>query len=101
MKTKNKKMSERILNHILEILILLTGEVSVSQRLTTSLTVLEMTKDTQRIKGILKHSLEIISLLTGEEYTIVKKTSSNIHLSGEVSTAGQCDIIPGHSDSIY
>ncbi|KAM4642548.1 uncharacterized protein O3C94_016849 isoform 1-T2 [Discoglossus pictus] len=72
---KDKKMSERILNHILEILSLLTGEVSVLQRLTNSLTVLEMNKDRQKTKRILNHTLEIMYLLTGEEYTIVKKNT--------------------------
>ncbi|KAM4642345.1 uncharacterized protein O3C94_016698 [Discoglossus pictus] len=88
MMTKDKKMAERILNHIREILSLLTGEISVLQHLT----VLEITKDTQKSKRILNHTLEIIYLLTGEEYTIVKKDpphSSIHHLTGESGIDGQ------------
>ncbi|KAM4642071.1 uncharacterized protein O3C94_016444 [Discoglossus pictus] len=84
--TKDKKMSERILNHIVEILSLLTGEVSCLQYLTDSLTVLDMSKDTQKTKVILNHTLAIIYLLTGEEYSIMKNDyphSSIYQLTGE------------------
>ncbi|KAM4641271.1 uncharacterized protein O3C94_015657 [Discoglossus pictus] len=79
---RDKKVAEKILNHIIETLRLLTGE-----HLTDSLTVIEVNKDTKINKRILSHTLEIIYLLTGEEYTIVKKKSPhNHHLTGE------CDI---------
>ncbi|KAM4642080.1 uncharacterized protein O3C94_016454 [Discoglossus pictus] len=77
-------MSKRILNHALEIIYLLTGEVALLQHLTNSLT--EMKKDKKISKRILTHTLQIIYLMTGEEYTIVKKESpysSNHHLTGE------------------
>ncbi|KAM4642517.1 uncharacterized protein O3C94_016822 [Discoglossus pictus] len=78
---KHKKMSKKIFSHVLEILSLLTGEVSVFQHLTDSLTVLEMNKDKKMTERILNLTLDIIYLLTGEEYTIVKKNSapSSIH----------------------
>ncbi|KAM4662344.1 uncharacterized protein O3C94_010869 [Discoglossus pictus] len=76
----NKEMSERILNHALEIIYLLTGEVSLLQHLTNSL-MTELKKNNKKSQMILNHSLEIIYLLTGEEYTIVKKylPNSSIH----------------------
>ncbi|KAM4614112.1 uncharacterized protein O3C94_022149 [Discoglossus pictus] len=84
---QDKKMSERIVNHILEILSLLTGKVS--QHLTNSLTVIEMNQDKEMSERILSHTLAIFFLLTGEEYTIVKKKSSHIHqLTGESDTDG-------------
>ncbi|KAM4651134.1 uncharacterized protein O3C94_013681 [Discoglossus pictus] len=82
MMNKDKK----ILNHVLEILSLLTGEVFILQHPTNSPTITEMNKDKKKIESILNHTLEIIYLLTGEEYTIVKKNSphSSIHqLAGE------------------
>ncbi|KAM4613995.1 uncharacterized protein O3C94_022036 [Discoglossus pictus] len=85
---QDKKMSERILHHILEILSLLTGKVS--QHLTNSLTAIEMNQDKEMSERILSHTLEIVYLLTGEEYTIVKKKYSHIHqLTGESDTDGQ------------
>ncbi|KAM4707224.1 uncharacterized protein O3C94_004473 isoform 1-T2 [Discoglossus pictus] len=97
---QDKKMSERILSLILDILSLLTGKVSVLGHLTKSLTVIEVTQDKEMSGRILSHTLEIIYLLTGEEYTS-GKTSPHIHqLTREVSAAGQWDNIPGHSDSI-
>ncbi|KAM4651161.1 uncharacterized protein O3C94_013710 [Discoglossus pictus] len=72
---QDKKMSERILNHILEILSLLTGKVSVLDHLT----VIEVNQDKEISEGILSHILEIIFLLTGEEYTFVKKNSPRCH----------------------
>ncbi|KAM4642489.1 uncharacterized protein O3C94_016803 [Discoglossus pictus] len=83
---QDKKMSERILNHILHILSLLTGKVSVLDHLTNSLTVIKMDQDKEMSERILSHTLEIIYLLTGEEYTIVKKTSPHIH-----HLTGKCD----------
>ncbi|KAM4642355.1 uncharacterized protein O3C94_016707 [Discoglossus pictus] len=93
MMTKDKKMSERILDHILEILILLTGEVSALQPLINSLTVIAINQDTQKSK-ILNRTLEIIYLLTGEEYTIVKKNSPHIHhLTGESDLDGHKELM--------
>ncbi|KAM4642373.1 uncharacterized protein O3C94_016719 isoform 2-T2 [Discoglossus pictus] len=63
---QDKKMSEKILNHFLEILSLLTGEVSVFQHLMDSLTVLELNKDQKKTERILNLTLDIIYLLTGE-----------------------------------
>ncbi|XP_053567208.1 gastrula zinc finger protein XlCGF66.1-like [Bombina bombina] len=56
-----KKLPERILNHILEILYLLTGE-----RVTNSLTASDMTGDKMTTERILTHILQILYLLTGE-----------------------------------
>ncbi|KAM4687543.1 uncharacterized protein O3C94_006053 [Discoglossus pictus] len=105
MMNQDKKMSDKILHHILEILSLMTGklsQVSVLDHLTQSLTVIEVTQDKEMTERILNHTLEIICLLTGEEYTIMRKnTPHSHHLTGEVSTDGQGDIIPGHSDSFH
>ncbi|KAM4642393.1 uncharacterized protein O3C94_016730 [Discoglossus pictus] len=84
---RDKKVAEKILNHIIETLRLLTGEVSILQHLTDSLTVIEVNKDTKINERILSHTLEIIYLLTGEEYSIVKKNSPHIH-----HLTGECDI---------
>ncbi|XP_053546467.1 oocyte zinc finger protein XlCOF7.1-like [Bombina bombina] len=85
---KGKKATDKILTRALEIIYLLSGEVSVLQHLMNSLMVKEMNKDEKIMsERILNHTLEIIFLLTGEEYTIVKKNSlySNIHaLNGKV-----------------
>ncbi|KAM4622868.1 uncharacterized protein O3C94_020570 [Discoglossus pictus] len=87
MMDQDKKMSDRILHHILDILSLLTGKVSVLQNL--SLTVIEVSQDKKMTERILSHTLEVIYLLTGEEYTVVKKTSPHIHhLTGECDTDG-------------
>ncbi|KAM4651983.1 uncharacterized protein O3C94_014308 [Discoglossus pictus] len=95
MMNQERKMSERILNHILEILGLLTGKVSVLEHLTNSLTVMEMNQDKEMSERILSHTLEIIYLLTGEEYTIVKKMNSrHIH-----QQAGECDA-DGHKETL-
>ncbi|KAM4642428.1 uncharacterized protein O3C94_016756 [Discoglossus pictus] len=89
MMNQDNKMSERILHHILEILSLLTGKVSVLEHLTNSLTVIELNQDKEMSEIILSHTLEIIYLLTGEEYTIVKKNSPHIHqLTREFDTDG-------------
>ncbi|KAM4652824.1 uncharacterized protein O3C94_015033 isoform 2-T2 [Discoglossus pictus] len=61
----NKKTTERILTRALEILSLLTGEVSLLQHLTRTLKVIEM-KDKKMIERILSHAQEILDLLTGE-----------------------------------
>ncbi|KAM4614442.1 phagosome assembly factor 1 [Discoglossus pictus] len=85
-KKKMEAMMERILNHALEIIYLLTGETSTMQHLTNSLILLKMNKDKKMSKRILDQALEIIHLLTGEEYTIVRKKcpQTNIHqLTGE------------------
>ncbi|XP_053567544.1 gastrula zinc finger protein XlCGF53.1-like isoform X2 [Bombina bombina] len=58
---KMKKLPEQILNHILEILYLLTGE-----RVTNSLTASDMTGDKMTAERILTHTLQIMYLLTGE-----------------------------------
>ncbi|KAM4642134.1 uncharacterized protein O3C94_016517 [Discoglossus pictus] len=73
----DKTMSEKVFNITLEILTLLTGEVSILQHLSNLLTVTDMDQDTKKTDRILNHTLEIIYLLTGEEYTIVKKKKSN------------------------
>ncbi|KAM4641166.1 uncharacterized protein O3C94_015556 [Discoglossus pictus] len=89
-------MAEMILNHVLEILSLLTGEVPILQQLSNSLTVLDMNKDAQKVKRILNNTLKIIYLLTGEEYTIVTKNSlpNSIHqLMGEHDTDGYEDMM--------
>ncbi|KAM4642117.1 uncharacterized protein O3C94_016498 [Discoglossus pictus] len=95
MMNQDKKMSERILDHILEIISLLTGKVSVFDHLTNSLTVIEMNQDKEMSERILSHILEIIYLLTGEEYTIVKKKNSshNHQLTGECDTDGHKDTL--------
>ncbi|XP_053578069.1 oocyte zinc finger protein XlCOF7.1 isoform X3 [Bombina bombina] len=60
-------MTERILNHALEIIYLLTGEISVFQDLVNSLIINDTSKDRKRTtERIVTHALEIISLLTGE-----------------------------------
>ncbi|XP_053568317.1 gastrula zinc finger protein XlCGF66.1-like [Bombina bombina] len=56
-----KKLPEQILNHILEILYLLTGE-----HVTNSLTVSHMTGDKMTTERILTHTLQIMYLLTEE-----------------------------------
>ncbi|XP_053567558.1 gastrula zinc finger protein XlCGF66.1-like [Bombina bombina] len=61
MNKMKKKLPERILNHILEILYLLTGE-----RMTNSLTASDMTGDKMTTERILTHTLQIMYLLTGE-----------------------------------
>ncbi|KAM4622326.1 uncharacterized protein O3C94_020151 [Discoglossus pictus] len=60
----NKKMSEWILTHALEIISQLTGEVSLLQHLTNTIKITEM--NNQMIERILSHAQEIIHLLTGE-----------------------------------
>ncbi|KAM4641265.1 uncharacterized protein O3C94_015649 [Discoglossus pictus] len=82
---KEKKKSERILTHALEIISLLTGKTSLFQRLAKAL----IMSDLKRDKNILlNHALEIIYLLTGEEYTIVKRNSPHSHhLAGECKDA--------------
>ncbi|XP_053568290.1 gastrula zinc finger protein XlCGF53.1-like [Bombina bombina] len=61
MNKMKKKLPEQILNHILEILYLLTGE-----RVTNSLTASHMTGDKTTTERILTHTLQIMYLLTGE-----------------------------------
>ncbi|KAM4608224.1 uncharacterized protein O3C94_022837, partial [Discoglossus pictus] len=94
MMDQDKKMSEKILHHILEILSLLTGKVSVLDHLTKSLTVIEMDQDKEMSERVLSHTLEIIYLLTGEEYTILKKNSPHIY-----QLTGECDI-DGHKETL-
>ncbi|KAM4709336.1 uncharacterized protein O3C94_020402 [Discoglossus pictus] len=99
MMNRDKKMSERIFHHILGILSLLTGKVSVLGHLTKSLTVIEVTQDKEMSGRILSHTLDIIYLLTGEEYTIVKKTSPHIyHLTGECDTDGHKETLGNSSN---
>ncbi|KAM4641251.1 uncharacterized protein O3C94_015634, partial [Discoglossus pictus] len=86
----NKMMTERIFSHALQIICLLTGEVSLLQHLTKSLPTKEINKDKKMTERILNYTLDIVYLLTGEEYTIVKKNSpqSSIHqLTGECEDA--------------
>ncbi|KAM4661929.1 uncharacterized protein O3C94_010570 [Discoglossus pictus] len=87
MSKDKKRMMKRVLNHSLELITLLTGEVPLIQHLINSLVVIDMNKGKR--KKILNHALEIIYLLTGEEYSIVKKKSphSRIH-----KLTGECDI---------
>ncbi|XP_053568283.1 gastrula zinc finger protein XlCGF66.1-like [Bombina bombina] len=56
-----KKLPDQILNHILEILYLLTGK-----RVPNSLTASHMTGDKTTTERILTHTLQIMYLLTGE-----------------------------------
>ncbi|KAM4641272.1 uncharacterized protein O3C94_015658 [Discoglossus pictus] len=93
---KDKKIAGRILAHVLEILSLLTGEVSVLQHLTNSLTVLEINNDQKMTEKILNHTLKVIYLLTGEEYTIVKKNPPHSHLTGECDIQGYKDNMENH-----
>ncbi|XP_075434207.1 uncharacterized protein LOC142471276 isoform X2 [Ascaphus truei] len=85
--TKEKKQTaEKILNHTLDILYLLTGETPFLEHLTNSLMMNKINKK-KMIERILNHTLGIIYLLTGEEYIIVRKNSlnSSVHLlTGEV-----------------
>ncbi|KAM4652080.1 uncharacterized protein O3C94_014418 [Discoglossus pictus] len=103
MMDKDKKVTEMILNHVLEILSLLTGQVSELQHLSNSLTVFEMTKDKKLTKRILTRTLEIIYLLTGEEYAIVKKNPphSSIHqLAGECNTNGHKGVMDENNQTL-
>ncbi|KAM4642324.1 uncharacterized protein O3C94_016684 isoform 2-T2 [Discoglossus pictus] len=102
-----KKMAESILNHTLEIISLLTGEVSLVQQLTNSLKISEMSNDNMMTERILHHVQEIIHLLTSEEYAFVKKNPSNksIHqLSGECEGAAVStetdEQIQGHKEKV-
>ncbi|XP_053568391.1 zinc finger protein 605-like [Bombina bombina] len=61
MNKMKKKLPERILNHILEILFLLTGE-----RVANSLTACDMNGDKVMAEKMLTHTLQIVYLLTGE-----------------------------------
>ncbi|KAM4651125.1 uncharacterized protein O3C94_013672 [Discoglossus pictus] len=61
----NKKMTERILIYTLEIICLLTEEVSLLQHLTNTIKIIKM-KDKKMIAKILTQAQEIIHLLTGE-----------------------------------
>ncbi|KAM4642070.1 uncharacterized protein O3C94_016442 [Discoglossus pictus] len=83
MNKDKKKMTERILNHALQIIYLLTGEVSLLQHLTNSSFMKDMNKKKKMSERILDHALEIIYLLTGEEYTIMKKNSPHSTGTGE------------------
>ncbi|KAM4642454.1 uncharacterized protein O3C94_016773 isoform 2-T2 [Discoglossus pictus] len=71
-KAEDKKVAEKILDHTLEIITVLTGEASLLEHLTKSL-ITELAKNTKMTETITTHALEIIYLLTGEEYTVVKK----------------------------
>ncbi|KAM4614050.1 uncharacterized protein O3C94_022076 [Discoglossus pictus] len=94
-RTIMRKIAERILNHTLEIIYLLTGEVPVLQHLTNSLIRTEMKKDKKKTEMILNHTLEIIYLLTGEEYTVVKNSpqSSLHHRAGEFDPIGHKEMM--------
>ncbi|KAM4640693.1 uncharacterized protein O3C94_015280 isoform 2-T2 [Discoglossus pictus] len=78
-------MAGRVLHHALEIIRLLTGEVSLLQQLTNSLKlreVREMNKDKKMSERILNHTLQIIYLMTGEEYFVVKKQTGECDTDG-------------------
>ncbi|KAM4642342.1 uncharacterized protein O3C94_016696 [Discoglossus pictus] len=61
-----KKKTERILTHALEIVSLLTGEVSLLQYLNNKLKISKMINDKKMNQRIYNQAQEIISLLTGE-----------------------------------
>ncbi|KAM4693643.1 uncharacterized protein O3C94_004227 isoform 2-T3 [Discoglossus pictus] len=61
----NMRMTQRILNHALEIITLLTGQGALLQHL-SNLRMTEMNKDKKMAERIVNHALEIIYLLTGE-----------------------------------
>ncbi|XP_053571558.1 uncharacterized protein LOC128661312 [Bombina bombina] len=73
----DQKMPEKILNHVLQIIYLLTGEVSALHLFSKS-----QLKNTEKniSEGILNHTMGIICLLTGEEYTVVKKNSPHSNI---------------------
>ncbi|XP_053577726.1 zinc finger protein ZFP2 isoform X2 [Bombina bombina] len=86
MNDDEKKLPERILKGILEVLSLLTGEVTLVQHLSNSLTVKEMNRDKKIFDRIMNLIQEIMRLMTREEYTSVKKNlphSSIQHLTRE------------------
>ncbi|KAM4642386.1 uncharacterized protein O3C94_016726 [Discoglossus pictus] len=85
-----KEMAHRVFNHAVAIIYLLTGEASLMQHLTKSLILI---KDKKMSERILNHALEIIYLLTGEEYTIVRKNSPHIHLTGECGIGQNKEVI--------
>ncbi|KAM4662925.1 uncharacterized protein O3C94_011259 [Discoglossus pictus] len=91
---KMESITEKILSHTLQIIYLLTGEVSLVQHLPNSLIMSGMDKDKNLAERILDHNLEIIYLLTGEEYTIVKKNSPHIHqLTGQFCIDGHKEMM--------
>ncbi|XP_053567715.1 gastrula zinc finger protein XlCGF66.1-like [Bombina bombina] len=92
---KMKKLPERILNHILEILYLLTGE-----RVTNTLTSSDMTGDKVTTERILTHTLQIMYLLTGEEWKYIeghKELYKNVMM--ETHQALRTMEIPGNESS--
>ncbi|XP_053555378.1 oocyte zinc finger protein XlCOF7.1 [Bombina bombina] len=82
-----KKITLDILTHALEIIYLLTGEVSVLKDLMNSLMMIKINSDKKKNDRILRRAQEIIRLITTtEEYTIVKSSldDSMQQLTGEV-----------------
>ncbi|XP_053567528.1 uncharacterized protein LOC128657273 [Bombina bombina] len=93
MNKMNKKLPERILNHILEILYLLTGE-----RVTNSLTASHMTGDKMTAERILTHTLQIMYLLTGEEQATTDVCTRRRNAAVDTVELEDSGYIEGHKE---